>query len=122
MTKLSQILAVEKGARNRAHTRFTELHRKVQQTALLHGITRTYQPRDDEGEQLPGEGTRVQISAEQTLADAADALRELFNVTATKDVANTQATANVKVEGDTTLLVDVPVTTLLFLEKQLIDL
>ena len=45
----------------------------------------------------------------------------MFDVTATKDVANGLARADVVVEG-TILLSQVPVTYLLFLEKQLVDL
>ena len=49
------------------------------------------------------------------------ALTELFDVVATQDHANTVARANVVVDG-VPLLKGVPVTTLLFLEKQLVDL
>jgi hypothetical protein len=48
-------------------------------------------------------------------------LTELFDVVATQDAANCLAKANVVVDG-TPLLKNVPVTTLLFLEKQLVDL
>jgi hypothetical protein len=48
-------------------------------------------------------------------------LTRLFDVTATKDWANGQARADVVVDGNV-LLSDVPVTYLLFLEKQLVDL
>jgi hypothetical protein len=55
------------------------------------------------------------------LRKTADTLTRLFDVTATKDFANCAATADVSVDG-TVLLADVPVTYLLFLEKQLTDL
>ena len=48
-------------------------------------------------------------------------LTELFDVTATKEWANCEATADVVIDG-TTLLANVPVTYLLFLEKQLVDI
>jgi hypothetical protein len=48
-------------------------------------------------------------------------LTQLFDVTATKDWANTRARADVVVDGQT-LLTQVPATYLLFLEKQLVDL
>jgi len=48
-------------------------------------------------------------------------LTRLFDVTATKDWANTQAKADVVVDGQV-LLSQVPATYLLFLEKQLVDL
>ena len=120
MTKLNQIIAVEKGVKSGTTRRITDLHRDVQKDALLSGISRTYQPRDEEGDHLPGESTRVQIKAEDVLTEAAQVITRLFDVTLTKDHANTVARADVVVDGHP-LLRDVPVTYLLFLEKQLTD-
>lgn len=120
MTKLSQIIAVEKGVKSDATRRVTDLHRDVQKQPLLSGISRTYRPRDEEGDQLPPESTRVQVSAEGVLGEAAQILTRLFDVTLTKDSANCSARADVKV-GSAVLLKAVPVTYLLFLEKQLAD-
>ena len=121
MTKLNQIIAVEKGVKSSATRRITDLHRDGQKDALLSGIYGTYQPRDEEGDHLPGESTRVQIKAEDVLTEAAQVMTRLFDVTLTKDHANTVARAEVVVDGHP-LLRDVPVTYLLFLEKQLTDL
>jgi hypothetical protein len=55
------------------------------------------------------------------LRDVTRSLTRLLDVTATKDWANCTARADVTVDG-TTLVRDVPVTYLLFLEKQLTDL
>ncbi|WP_246080419.1 hypothetical protein [Nonomuraea mesophila] len=118
---LNQILAVEKGVKADVQRRVSDVHHTVQKAPLLSGISRTYQPIDDEGEQLPPESTRVQVKVEDVVKDAADALTRLFDVTATKDVANCSAKADVVVDGRV-LLEDVPVTYLLFLEKQLVDL
>jgi hypothetical protein len=121
MTKLNQIIAVEKGVKSKSFQELTEAHHAVQKAALLSGISRTYQPKDEEGEQLPPESTRVQIKAEEVLRQTAATLTRLFDVTATKDWANCVAKADVTVEGRT-LVKDVPVSYLLFLEKQLTDL
>ena len=121
MTKLSQIIAVEKGVKADATRRVTDLHRDVQKAPLLSGISRTYQPRDDEGAPLPPESTKVQVKAEDVLQDAAAVLTRLFDVTLTKDAANTVASADVRIDGEP-LLRGVPVTYLLFLEKQLTDI
>ena len=99
----------------------TEAHHAVQKPTLLSGISRAYQPKDEEGEQLPPESTKVQIKTEEILRDTASTLTRLLDVTATKDWANCQAKADVTVDGQV-LLRDVPVTYLLFLEKQLTDL
>lgn len=61
------------------------------------------------------------MKAEDVLRTTAATLSRLFDVTATKDWANTEARADVVVDGRT-LVADVPVTYLLFLEKQLTDL
>jgi hypothetical protein len=121
MPKLNQIIAVEKGVKSKSYAELTEAHHAVQKAALLSGIARTYQPKDEEGEQLPPESTRVQVRTEQVLRDIATTLTKLFDVTATKDATNCVAKANVVID-DQTLLTDVPVSYLLFLEKQLTDL
>jgi hypothetical protein len=121
VTKLNQIIAVEKGVKSKSFSELTEAHHQLLKPALLSGIARTYQPKDDEGEQLPPESTKVQVKAEEVLQRTAASLTRLFDVTATKDWANCAAKANVSVDG-TVLLEDVPVTYLLFLEKQLTDL
>ena len=121
MAKLNQIIAVEKGVKSRSFAELTDAHHAVQKTALLSGIARTYQPKDEEGEQLPPESTRVQVRAEEVLRQVSVTLTRLFDVTATKDGTNCTARADVVVDGET-LLSDVPVSTLLFLEKQLVDL
>ncbi|MDT3438205.1 hypothetical protein [Pseudofrankia sp. BMG5.37] len=121
MTKLNQIIAIEKGVKARAAREFADLQGSTQKDALLAGISRTYQPRDEDGDQLPAEGTKVQVRVEEVLTQLSAVLTRLFDVVATKDIANRTATADVAVDG-TTLLRDVPVTYLLFLEKQLADL
>ncbi|MFI6416726.1 hypothetical protein ACIBG6_04720 [Streptomyces sp. NPDC050842] len=120
-TKLNQIIAVEKGVKSRAHQDLTTAHHGLQKPALLAGISRTYQPKDEEGEQLPPESTLVQVKAEDVLRDTARALTRLFDVTATKDWANCEARADVTVDGRV-LVGQVPVAYLLFLEKQLTDI
>lgn len=120
MAQLNQILAVEGGVKSRTTKEFTKAHRDVQTVALLNGLTRDYRPKDREGDQLPSEYTQVQVSATDVLSQVAETLTRLFDVTATKDEGNTHARADVVVDGQE-LLTDVPATTLLFLEKQLVD-
>lgn len=121
VTKLNQIIAVEKGVKGKSFAELTDAHHQLLKPALLSGIARTYQPKDDEGEQLPPESTKVQVKAEEVIARTSASLTRLFDVTATKDWANCAARADVSVDG-AVLLADVPVTYLLFLEKQLTDL
>lgn len=121
MTKLNQIIAVEKGVKSTAKNQFTAIYQELQKPSLINGISRTYAPRDEEGEPLPSESTLVQINVDSALKSAEEALTRLFDVTLTKEVANTLATADVKV-GGATILTAVPVTYLLFLERELVDL
>jgi hypothetical protein len=121
MPKLNQIIAVEKGVKSKSFAELSDAHHAVQKSALLSGIARNYQPKDEEGEQLPPESTKVQVRAEAVLRDIGVSLTRLFDVTATKDSTNCVAKADVVVD-DETLLTDVPVSYLLFLEKQLTDL
>ncbi|WP_144118481.1 hypothetical protein [Catellatospora sichuanensis] len=121
MAKLNQIIAVEKGIKSRSFQDLTEAHHAVQKPALLSGISRTYQAKDEEGEQLPPESTKVQTRAEDVLRQIGTTLTRLFDVTAAKDATNCVARADVVVD-DRVLVSDVPVTYLLFLEKQLTDL
>lgn len=121
MAKLNQIIAVSKGVKSQTLRTLTDAHRDVQKQPLLSGLSRTYQPKDDEGERLPSESTRVQLTAQAVIADVKSALVKLFDVVATQDYANCAARADVVVDGQP-LARDVPVTYLLFLEKQLADL
>lgn len=121
MPRLNQIIAVEKGVKSKSLADLTEAHHTLQKTAPLAGIARTYQPKDEEGEQLPPESTKVQVKGEDVLRQVATTLTRLLDVTATKDWTNCVARADVVVDGQT-LVRDVPVSYLLFLEKQLVDL
>src|SRR5581483_3139676 len=119
--KLNQVIAIEKGTKSRSLQELTEAHHALQKPALLSGISRTYRPKDEEGEQLPPESTKVQLKAEEVIRRTTESLTKLFDVTATKDWTNARARADVVVDG-VTLLSAVPVTYLLFIEKQLVDL
>jgi hypothetical protein len=121
MARLNQIIAVEKGVKSRSFQELTDAHHALQKPTLLAGISRTYRPKDEEGEELPPESTKVQVKSEEIIRHTVTILTRLFDVTATKDWTNCVAKADVVVDGQP-LLRDVPVAYLLFLEKQLVDL
>ncbi len=121
MTKLNQIIAVEKGVKNEAFATITNAHQLVQKTGPLSGISRVYQPKDEDGDALPPESTPVQLRTATVIKSVETALTRLFDLTLTKDAANCVARADIVVDG-VTLVTEVPVTTLLFLEKQLTDI
>lgn len=121
MTKLNQIIAIEGGVKNTSKRDLTDAYHKIQKATLLNGISRTYAPKDDDGDQLPAEKTLVQTRVEDVLTEVSDSLTKLFDITLTKETANGSAKANVVV-GNNTIVKDAPVTYLLFLEKQLVEL
>src|SRR5260221_5335336 len=100
MAKLNQIIAVEKGIKSQSFQELTEAHHALQKPSLLSGIARTYRPKDEEGESLPPESTKVQVRAEEIVRGTAAVLTKLFDVTATKDWANCKAKADIIVEGN----------------------
>jgi len=119
--KLNQVLAIEKGVKSKAHSTVSSLYHQLQKSALLSGQTRHYNPVDEDGVRLPSENNRVQVKATDVLKTAIKSLTELFDVTAQKDFANCNAWADVIIDGSV-LLDGVPVTNLLFIEKQLTDI
>jgi hypothetical protein len=119
--KLNQIVAVEKGVKNDGNRVFNEAYKALQAEGPQTGMSRTYQPRRDDGDTLPAEHVKVQYTANEKLAEIGTALTRVFNVTATKDFGNAIAQADVVVDGDT-LIADAPPTLLLTLEKYLMDL
>lgn len=121
MTKLNQIIAIEKGVKQKNNDVASELYKALQKPALFNGFAKKYKPLDENGEQFNPESQKVQMSVKQVLKENARVLTDLLDVTATKDFANCTAKANVVVDGKT-LLEGAPATYLLFLEKQLTDL
>jgi predicted transcriptional regulator len=120
MAQLNQIVAVEKGVKSRTNRELSELYKDLQKNVPMSGITRTYRPKNEDGDQLPSETTRVQFSVDDLTTKLASTLGNLVNVTFTKELGNTEAKADVVVEGNV-ILESVPVGMLLFLEKMLQD-
>ena len=121
MAKLNQIIAIEKGIKSSAYGALTELNKAAQKPDLFNGFSKTYRKKDEDGEELPPEGKRVQYTSGEVLRAAERALTDLVDVTARKDWTNCVAKADVVVDGNT-LIASAPVSFLLFMEKQLTDL
>lgn len=120
MTKLHQVIALEKTRKNQAKTKGDEAYHRLQRHQLSQGLRETYAPKTEDDVPIEPKYQKVQVRA----ADALDAYlasqAPAWDIQATKDAANTAARADVKV-GKTVLLHDVPVTTLISLEKWLTD-
>lgn len=121
MTKLNQVIAIEKGVKARAHGVISDLYKMVQKPDLFNGLVRTYAKKDDDGEDLPSEKKHVQCRINDILGMVRMGQGALFDITAQKDTANSKATASVVVDGKE-IVPELPVTTLLFLEKQITDI
>jgi hypothetical protein len=115
--RLAQVVAIVAGAKARALRAVTDAYQDQQKTGPLSGISRTYQPLDDEGVRLPSESTLVQIRADEIVERVRAEMTRLLDVVATQDWGNTHARADIVVDGRT-ILADVPVTYLMWLEKQ----
>lgn len=126
MAKLNQIVAVEKGTKNRVNERLSQVYKTLQKADLFTGHVKRYSPRDEDptsqfGEQLPDDKRNVQQDVQLLLQQISETQTELLDVTYLRDVTNCAAKADVTVNGKV-ILKGAPVTYLLWLEKQLNDL
>jgi hypothetical protein len=122
MPKLNQINAIVSGRKGDTEKAITEIYKLVQKDALFAGRERTYRPIDEvTGQKQPPESQRVQQRADDLIRQAVVKWTDLWNLIYTQDLGNQQAKADVVVDGKA-VLTAVPVTFLLFLDKQVNDL
>jgi hypothetical protein len=121
MTKLNQIIAILNGVKSTAAAEKTAVHQLVQKQALFQGVSRTYAPREEEGYVYPAESQTVQVNAARAIESFIAAMSALLDTALTQDAANTEAKADIVI-GANVIAADVPVTYLLFLEKQIGDI
>jgi hypothetical protein len=121
MPKLNQINAMVTGRKSETEKAVTEIYKLLQKDALFGGFERSYKPNDEEqGERLPAESQKVQQEAWKLIGQAREKWAELWDLTLSQDAGNQKARADIVVDGRT-ILKEVPVTNLLFLEKQVND-
>lgn len=120
MTYLHQIIAIERGAAADAEKRLAQVKHVLavggEQNPLT-GISRVYEPKQEDGDQYPPESRRVQVTVAGLVSAVSDSLVRLFDLKFTKEYANCSARADVVVDGQT-IATDVPAGYLLFLENQ----
>ncbi|MCP4137494.1 MAG: hypothetical protein GY754_41390 [bacterium] len=119
--KLNQVIAIANGEKTRKQKLLTKIYQNLDKSTLFEGISKRYKPIDEEGERKPDETKYVQVTVPQAIDEAIQVMKDMFNIVATQDIANCSATADLIVD-DKTFLENVPVTHLLFLEKQLDDI
>ena len=119
--KLNQVIAVTAGKKSRTQKVITEVYHQLQKPALLDGIARSYKPKDEDGEKFPPETKHIQLKVADAVTKVSNELSELFDIVATQDWSNCVAKADIKIDNKI-IVTGVPVTYLLFLEKQLVDI
>lgn len=128
MARMCEIVAVAKGIKGEANKALTEIYHKLQagqKGSTFDGLSRTYTKRKEDGEDLPAEKKMPQWSVEQMLEEAEQIFVNLTDTLYQLDLGNTEAFADITIgEGDdtVTLAKHVPVTNLMALEKNLINL
>ena len=119
--KLHEAIALRKGEVGRNKARVTDIYKGFQKPAIFNGFAKSYEPLDNEGEQLPSDSKRVQRSVTTNLTEIQESLRSLWDIHSSVERGNCSARGDIEVNGET-ILADVPVTSLLFLENQLTDI
>lgn len=118
--KLNQVIAVVKGTKARATKLLTDAHQKWNKEAIS-GIAKTYCPKAENGDPLPPESKLIHLNVPARIREVMEQVSTFFDVVMTQEQGNTNAKATVELDGKA-FLTDMPVTTLLFLEHQLVDL
>lgn len=120
MTRLNQIIALEKGVKASTEKTVTGVYHTFQKPDLFTGLTKDYQPLDEADFVYPSESRKIVGKVPDLLAAVQEAWTRLFDLTFTKDAANQQARADIVI-GTQVLATGVPVSTLIFLEKRIVD-
>jgi hypothetical protein len=121
-TKLNQVVAVVTGQKPETEKALTEAYHALQKPELFTGLSRTYTPRsDDDRDAKPPESKRPQRNIREMFASLVPVLTKTWNSVATQDWGNCEARASVTVDGQT-ILSQVPVPHLLFLEHKLSEM
>lgn len=120
--RLNQVLAIESGVRKREYGNISEAYKAFQKLEPFVGFVRSWTSRSEDE---PKRESQVKVIVNSSIEMIKDIVRnygESLDITATKDWGNQIARADIKLDDGTILMRDVPVSYLLFLEKQLTDL
>lgn len=116
VTRLNQIVAIVKGEKERVNKLTAPLFHSLDKPVLFAGLTQTYRPRNEEDEQLPPDNTDVVMTVPEVLSSFEKSMVRLLDVIATAERTNTDAFADVVVDGNV-IIERAPVTLLMQLEK-----
>ena len=118
--KLNQLIAFVAGKKPKIQQFLTPVHHGWHKDRIS-GINRTYAPLDETGEVFQAENRSVQVRVPDAIDKVTLQIADFMNIIATQEYSNTLAKADVLIDK-VEILKDVPISALLFLEKQLIDL
>ena len=122
--KLNQVTAIVKGEKSKMEAVKTKVHHMLLKDVLLKGVSKKYQPFSEDpltGEEPSFETKNVQFTVAKGIKEIVDSWKTGLNLVATQDKGNCAALASIKI-GSTVIAEAVPVTHLIYLEKQMIDL
>jgi hypothetical protein len=97
--KLNQLIAVLQSVKANANKGKAEVSQLSQKSTLFQGLSRTYQPREEDGFVYPPESQKLTLKAEELIEKFVQSCSEFLDLAATQDYANTEAKASVKVDG-----------------------
>jgi len=132
--KQHQLLAINKATKAKNYRTITDLHQLSKKSDLFKGLRRRFKPVGDDEDpkvaELKAEHPDVDKHVSNTVTDilskASDNLSEMWNLEISKDIGNTKSVADIilneETENPIILIKGLPVTAIIYLEKQLDDL
>jgi hypothetical protein len=118
--KIHQVIALHKAIKTSGAAAISAAYAIAQKPSLFAGLTRVWQKVNEDGDDMPSEKQRVQHTVDGMMTTLERYMVESIDMSAQLDESNALARADVVVDG-TVILSGVLVTTLLQLEKQLVD-
>lgn len=119
-TRLSAVLGQYADATKDMGKKRDAAYHAVQRGQGWDGFHKTYVPREDGGVKYPDQGKLVSMNASDFWTEFKEAYGKIIDAAATKDFANTEAKADVVVDGEV-LMHDVPAPFLLWMDHALVD-
>ena len=120
--KLCEIVSITSGKKSESTGKATEIYHKFQKTDLFDGMFRTYQPFNDEDpDKPPTERKEIRACVTELINEASSMWSNLFDLVLTLDSGNQEAKEDIIFEDGTVFMTGVPVTTLLYMEKDLLQ-
>ncbi|MEM9213839.1 MAG: hypothetical protein AAGD25_05785 [Cyanobacteria bacterium P01_F01_bin.150] len=83
--KIHQLIAILQSAKSKSNKAKVSVQQLAQKTELFKGLSRTYEPRNEDGYVYPQESKSVQMKADSLIQQFQEACTELFNLCATQE-------------------------------------